>query len=367
MERIVFVVNTEYHLLVTSSLLLEAYGDRSAYDVRIVEAAPTNSPRFRSVVDRSVLGVPYEQWEVDHTGRDLTGDLSEKVSALLGRGVDTLVVFHDDHPLNVYLSSRVSKRGGTVCLAPDGMKPYYSLDFGALRNAAHVVSKTAQTYTALFKNGLTPTFAYRKRFGYGSNPDVDELWLRYPENVVSTRGKRLRHIDVFQKEETVRTVASMFGSARLAESMDGLVLYVNNILSNEEAYEEEVRVIDQLTGRFGGTVYIKLHPNTPEHQVRAFERLGATLVRTSVPAELYILSLTNSVVVSGWSASLLMGNPSCNFYWLHGYFERMGCMYEHIHMANPTDHIREVSHLEEIEMPGSAGQDVPEHETSQQR
>ena len=350
MKTIIFVVNTEYHLLVAGSLLLELYGDRERYDVRIVEVAPENSPRFRSVADRAALGVPYEQWNVDEIGKSQEGPLTEKVRSLLELKADMLVIFHDDHPINVYLARKVSESGGKVCLAPDGMKPYYSLDFGSLRNALHVASRTVATYKALRSSGLTPDFLYRKRFGYGSNPDVDELWVRYPDFVRNNAEKDVVDIQLFERESTVEKLKTVFGFSAPDAGLHGIVFYVNNILADEKAYGEEVRALSYLKEVSGGRMVAKLHPNTPEYQVRALRGMGIEILQNSIPAELYITSLSNSAVLGGWSTSLLMRNASCRFYWLRNYFAKNGLSFSHMDLVNPTDHIDEIDDLKSVKL-----------------
>jgi hypothetical protein len=73
MKTVAIVVNTEYHLLVTASLLVEGpFADEDAHYI-IIEAGEAKGARFKGVRNREAFGVEYQCWHVDPLGRDLDG------------------------------------------------------------------------------------------------------------------------------------------------------------------------------------------------------------------------------------------------------------------------------------------------------
>ncbi|MCK9488774.1 MAG: alpha-2,8-polysialyltransferase family protein [Xanthomonadales bacterium] len=353
MERIVFVINTEYHLLVACSLICDEYHDRSRFAVQVVEAGSANSPRRRNIVNRSALGVVYDEWDVDSQGTADGNGLGDRVNSLLEAPIDTLVIFLEHHPLNILLAQQVRRKVGTVALAPDGVRPYYQLNFGALRQLVIRFKRFFQVRSELRALNLPHRFPYLPRNGYGEAAYVDQIWAVHPEHVKNRSGKPVRRISVLSSAKAWDTAAALFDFEPGADtgSAEKVAFYVNNLLYDEQLYDEEIKVLRHLYEVSGGRLFIKLHPQTPAVHRDRMAATGATLIETSIPAELYIARLRHSIVVSGWSASLTIENPSCHFYWLTEYFRELGCMYAPIDLVNPTTYIHEARNLDDIVFP----------------
>ena len=72
-----------------------------------------------------------------------------------------------------------------------------------------------------------------------------------------------------------------------------------------------------------------------------------------IPLELLIQSLKRVVVVSAYSAALLMDNPDCKFYYTYPWYAQRGYgkgEFEEKSIVNPTKHIKVIASLEEMEM-----------------
>lgn len=353
MERIVFVINTEYHLLVACSLIRDKYSDAGRFQVQVVEVGAHNSPRRRNIVNRNALGVDYEEWDEDSIGATQGRSMRGRVHALLEIPIDTLVVFLEHHPLNIYLAQAVRRTGGVVALAPDGVRPYFQLNFGGLRQLIVRFRRFMEVRSRLRAWGLPPRWGYLPRNGYGESSYVDQLWAVHPEHVKNRAGKPVHKISVLTSAKAWQTAAAIFDFQPGAgmESTHKVVFYVNNLLYEGRLYDEEIKVLRYLHSISEGRIYIKIHPLTPAAHKEKLAGTGAILIESSIPAELYIARLSDSVVVSGWSASLTIENPGCRFYWLTEYFRDLGCMYAPMDLVNPTSYIHEARALEDIIFP----------------
>jgi hypothetical protein len=120
-------------------------------------------------------------------------------------------------------------------------------------------------------------------------------------------------------------------------------------LYKQEAYDVEIEAVKVISEKFPDKLfYIKYHPLTPKNQIKKFKDLGVLCFSNSIPAELYIKSLTNSIILGFWSTSLMIDNPSCKFYWLHKYLIKKGKMIDYINLTNPTTHIIDIDNLDHI-------------------
>ena len=54
------------------------------------------------------------------------------------------------------------------------------------------------------------------------------------------------------------------------------------------------------------------------------------------------------IILSFWSTACLINNPNVTLYWLHPVLQCKGIMPNYINISNPTDHINEVSNMEEV-------------------
>lgn len=356
MKNIVIIANTEYHLLVTASLICEGPWAGEAVKFRVIEAGPTDGARLKAVKNRAALGVEYEQWDIDLSDSAASPAIGSRLKDLLTQDIDTLVVFLEHLPINVYLIKKLKKKGVKIILAPDGMKPYYDLDFGTWRSFAATTRGTLEFYRYVLKSRLMPDFLYKQGLRYGMMAEIDQLLVSYPDRIRNTSNKEVGEISICTSDATKQMLGEVFEFQQYAglPIFDGIVFYVNNIQFSEAAYKKEREVLQYLVGLDSNGVFVKLHPQTPEGHIDGMKRLGVTVINGSIPAELYISKLSGSAIVSGWSTSLMQRNDSCHHYWLTRYFSGQGCMYDAIDLTNPSLHIQEPAILEEIALPASA-------------
>lgn len=342
MKNILFVVNTEGHLLTASSLIFEKFNKVNGFQPYVLQVGKTGSARFQNEVNKMLLTDFY--LEIDSKCTNIKNEIKE----LLRVNFEKVFIFLEQLSINVYLVSHFKKRGSIICLAPDGNKPYYSIDKVAIGSR---VKETIKTYRFLFKTGLYYFKPYFLSWNYANLRPLDEIWVTYPEQFFFGNNKKVIEFKVMPNNKVVENISNFFNFNILdtIKKPEGIIFYTNNILYQQDAYDVEIETMKKLKERFSeNAFYVKYHPLTPPVQIEKFKELGLICFCTSIPAELFIASLKNSIILGFWSASLMIENTDCKFYWLHKYLIKSGKMVDYINLSNPTKHIIDIDNLNDI-------------------
>jgi hypothetical protein len=342
MKNILFVVNTEGQLLTASSLIFEIFNNLKEYEPYILQLGKTGSARFQNENNRQILSKYY--LEIDEADTEK----SEKFTKILETSFEKVFIFLEQLSLNVFLVNHYKKRGSTICLGPDGNKPYYSVDKAALGSR---VKETIKTYKYLFERKLYYSKLYFLSWNYAKLRPLDEIWVTYPEQFFYAQNKKVVGFKIMSNGNIVQNILNFFNfnNFDILKSKEDIIFYTNNILYQQPAYDVEINTIKEIKIKFPTTpFYLKYHPLTPERQITKFKDLGLICFCNSIPAELYIASLRNSIILGFWSTSLMVENPNCKFYWLHKYLIKSGKMVDYIKLSNPTKHIIDIDNLNDI-------------------
>jgi hypothetical protein len=342
MKNILFVVNTEGQLLTASSLILEKFNNLKKYEPYILQVGKTGSARFQNEINREMLSKYY--LEIDN----LDIENGEKFTQLLETSFEKVFIFLEQLSLNVFLVNHYKKRGSTICLGPDGNKPYYSVDKAALGSR---VKETIKTYKYLFERKLYYSKLYFLSWNYAKLRPLDEIWVTYPGQFFYAQNKKVVGFKVMPNEKIIQEISNFFNFniSDTLKSKEDIIFYTNNILYQQPAYDVEINTIKEIKNKFPTKpFYLKYHPLTPETQIAKFKNLGLICFCNSIPAELYIASLRKSIILGFWSTSLMVENPNCKFYWLHKYLIKSGKMIDYINLSTPTKHIIDIDDLNDI-------------------
>lgn len=324
----VFIVHTEFHLLTAVNIALSMF---------------SNSKNYIYISEERISG-DYES----------SGSITfEKLPAIYGNALFVLKIeslkpqrfffFQENSYDDVYLSYYLSKSGVTIALCEDGLKPYVvwhkkRLFLSVLKNA----------YT-FYKNFLSHKsfvpILYINRYTYAFTPKVQELFLRFPHNYNNRTHKVIVEIPDFSK--SVDFLKKMFKCDDICTN--NVLLYVGQPLKYEFLWKREIEIISQIKSIYKDKKFIyKPHPLCKQVEIDMIKKLGeVTVYEERVPVELLIISLSNSVVVSPYSTGLLVGNPSCKFYWFHDMLNNR-ILGEQLKIINPTNHIKEIIKIEEV-------------------
>lgn len=342
MKNILFIVNTEGHLLSASSLIFEKFNKTLEYQPYILQIGKTGTARFKNDVKKSILSSNYFVVEKEDK------KIKNEIKKLLETSFERVFIFLEQLSLNVYLTNYYKKKGSIICLAPDGNKPYYSVEKVAIKSR---VQETIKTYLYLFNRKLYYYKPYFLSWNYAKLRPLDEIWVTYPEAFYFSNNKKVVGFKVMPNEKVVSEIINFFDFkvSDILKQTEEIIFYTNNILYKQEAYDVEIEAIKKIKKKFSNqSFYLKYHPLTPENQIIKFKELGLICFSNSIPAELYIASLKKSIILGFWSASLMVENPNCKFYWVHKYLVKEGKMIDYINLANPTKHIIDIDNIDNL-------------------
>ena len=306
MKSILFSINTEFHVLVITSLIKQYYNDSSKYRVTILVQVNSDGKRFKEQLNFNLLNANIIMLHIDNEG---------------------------------------VKYGTTICAAPEGTKPYITISKGAYPSR---IRATLINYKFLLLQRL-----WINRINIVSNKngflkDTDEVWISYPEKYQNKTHKKVVEINLFSSIEQVEIASKIFNFNKKKEMPDteGVIFYLNQWYSEFKVYDYEIEMLEFILNKYPDKkIYIKLHPNTHNSQIEKFEKMPRIVLnRSTIPAEIFILNLRNSIVFSLWSASLLINNDTCKFYWLNK-LPKVIKLIGWFSIINPTNHIKEIENI----------------------
>ena len=342
MKQVLFVINTEGHLLSMASLIFDQFNLENGYQPYVLQIGLSGSPRFKNQINRELLTDYY--FQIDPDSRFLKKDLE----IILDQSFERVFIFLEQLSINVFLVDYFKKKGSIICLAPDGNNPYLTYEKSMI---PYRIRKTFLTYKYLASKKLAYKRLYFLNMNYGHTKPLDEIWVTFPGSYPNKTNKKVVGFNVLSNPACVNKTAALFNfniTNDLPVTND-IIFYLNNPGYKENTYHAEIEVINFIRKKYPEKpFYLKQHPHTPESQSEAFNNLGIQTFSNSIPAELYIGSIHNSTVISCWSAALMINNPGCRFFWLYKYLMKTGDMVDFMSLSNPTTHIQCIENLNEI-------------------
>ncbi len=346
-QLLVFTVHTEYHILVAISIISDFFSDEKQYQILIIQTNKKDSKRFKFKKDLSEFShLSYQELKYDEGIIHLNAELIDLVNSLFRLKVSKYFSFNRLSFIDFLLIKELSKRGTKIILAPDGTAAYGRITPFTPRWSFKVLLRT---HKFLWVNGFRKIYFYWPNLVYGDLKEIDEVWVTYPDFVDSRAGKKVRKIDILQSDLSKRIAFTYFGY-HASDHKENIIFYLNQPFRNQAIYDFEKQTIEDLSkAHTGKRIIIKLHPSTSVSQREAFSIIDHVKISEStIPAELMISNLKNSIVLSFWSTAGLVDNSSCRFYWLKPMLEDREIMLHKIKIVNPTRHIKMVNSIDEI-------------------
>lgn len=349
MKNVLFLVYTEYHLLVITSIILEYFNDTKKYKIILLLPNTASGKRFKIDINWNVLPVSYVHLPVKERDYNYNPLLGKMLNKLLNEKYEYYITFHEHTAINNYITSKLSGTNTKICLAPEGTRPYITIGKLAIPSRTRF---TLENYWFLRSQKLvTKSFQFVGR-KHGYLNENTEIWVERPEKYPNLNNKFVKKIKLFSNKSHVEAAQKLFRldvKNELSKSSD-IIFYLNHWFVVQEIYEYEIKVIKQILRKYPHKRFIiKLHPNTPDFQIVEFGKIpNVEINKSTIPAELFVVSLENSLVISFWSASLMINNSSCNFYWLHKVLRKDNPKMKWWDISNPTNHILEIDKLDEL-------------------
>ncbi|NDI97582.1 hypothetical protein GWA97_00650 [Flavobacterium sp. LaA7.5] len=348
MKNILFSINSEYHVFIISSLIKQMYWDTSKYNVTILLLRYTGANRFKNQLSFEHLNADVINFEMDLNSKKFDPLISETLERVLSKKYERFIFFLEQGAINQYFINKLSATDTIITLAPEGTKPYITIAKAALPSRIKATYKNYRFYRTQ-KLKVNKFYFVTNKNGYLK--ETQEVLINHPESYANTTRKKVVPVEFFTKPDEIELASKIFNFDVEKEmpERDGILFYLNQWYVEFKVYDFEIEILKALLEKYPDKkIYIKLHPNTHKFQIERLEKIDRIVLNYStVPAEIFIANLTNSIVFSFWSASLLINNPTCKFYWLQKMLEKQKLM-KWWSIINPTKHIKDVYEVDEI-------------------
>jgi hypothetical protein len=321
-KKIVTFVHTEYHLMLFVNRLL------SEKEVEIKNnhqlfIRSKNTSRISENLDLSSLPVKIQYIKAEFKNTKPMSHASKLILEELSKlQPDEFVFYQEMDLLMLILANQLKKLNNTkIVLFQDGSKPYHILKF----NSFGLIKHHHKTNVWMKKNGfsidswLSPFWSHR----YAFTRAIDEIRLTFPESYINWNKKKIRKIEFSNPEELKLQLNEIFRwNDNILPHKEGVILYLSQPLNDDGIVESEF--IRKLIKKFPSKqVYIKTHPLTPKSKIDEYKKCSnSKVIQAKIPAELFIMQLKKSIILSVDSTAMYLDNPNCKFYFLRNIFKK---------------------------------------------
>jgi hypothetical protein len=189
-------------------------------------------------------------------------------------------------------------------------------------------------------------------YKYASSKQINEVWLTNPESFENKYNKLIKTVPILNDENTKNELFEIFKLNKEKELTDtkNVVFYVHQSLWYDEFRMEEMKLLKELRIILGTDykLFIKIHPLANDDEKNKFKQeLDAEIIDNIIPAELYIMQLKQSIVLSAWSTALLSNNIDCKFYYTMNLMP-WDAVIKQLNPYNPTQHIKTITSINQI-------------------
>lgn len=329
----IFLVHTEYHLLQAVNIILEKYSSEENHIYM------TENKRIKKNLKIDKDNIHFYYIQASNYGEKLF------LKQLLDKGPTNFFFFQEVSSDNMYLSYWMHRNGVKIVLLQDGLKPY--VQWNRKYMFAHIILETFRIYKEMIKRkAVIHCFFLINLFNYGEWSFIDEIWLSTPDKFVNTNKKILNKTPEFS-DKSLETINKLFQTESYAIDKTAVLIIGQPAL--QEYWKRDVEILAEIVKKFPNRkVIYKPHPNTKAKHMKLISEVeGLEVINYQIPVELLMLIMKDTCIISSYSTASLTYNPTCKFYWTHKLFGG-GTLFSQLNVVNPTDHIVEVSSIDDI-------------------
>lgn len=331
----VFIVHTEYHVLLTVNIICSQYLD---YDNYVYVTLGTRLKKLNNIP------IPNVKIHLIPENARIKDILQE----IIAYKPERFFFYQDNSDNNMYLCYNLSKAGTTIALVQDGLKPY--VKWNKRHETLSTIKDTLNTYFHLVKqHAFVPSLVWMRFYDYGDWRFTDELWLTNPDAFINKHHKKLVKIPEFSSQ-MLSILNDMF-DYKGDEDLDSVVLVLGQPTANSQNWLFDASLVEQIINKFPhNKIWYKPHPLTdPKHleMIKSIKSGNFDFYTNIIPAELLILQLIDSIIVSRNSTAMLTHNKHCKYYWTHKMYPT-DTLSAQLGICNPTSFIKEIKTVDEI-------------------
>lgn len=344
--KYVFLVCTEYHLFLTLNFINELQNADATCTI-IVRRNSKGGRIAYSNLNLTELPYKFIDWKHDFNPKTRgSQELDNDLDTLLALKPDCFCFFQEQDMLSAFLLNKLSAKENF--LFQDGMKAYNKLKIIPLS----LLLNEFKIQKWLYKNYkiTDDTFNLFKSHRYGFRKKITHLYLTFPDNYVNWSNKIINKSVISYEVKFLNKLKEVFGwNNDLLINQENIIFYLNQPCSFDSDIENQV-LRDILLKFPNKIMYIKIHPNTTRVQIDGYNKLNnVIIIESKVPAELFILSLSNSIILSISSSALFVNNNNNNnYYYLRPMFVKYSKRLKKYITSSPSDHIKDISSIQDI-------------------
>lgn len=345
---IVSFVHTEYHLMLMVNEIMK--NPNISYRVYIM--TKKNHRRLQLDLDFSSFTNAYFQSIL--ISFNFNGNFSKEHKQLLyeisNLKINFLHFFQENDAVLLSLIKSVKKTNKTceICLFQDGLKPYNRLkgySIGMLKG-------DIQMWQWLWRNGireLKPLKLLNSK-KYAFTDEVDTVYLTFPEAYINWNNKALKKIEYYDHESFKACLEKLFGwHNNLLPVNHGVILYMTQPAHHDPLIEYDF--LKKLKTQLNRPLILKLHPLTSEESIQKYKSIAKDVfvIDSVLPAELFIMNLTDSIIVSLNSTSMFYKTPTNRYYYVSNFFkDKIKRLRRYNFNQSPSEHIKMIEQIEDI-------------------
>jgi hypothetical protein len=349
MQNILFFVHTEYHLLVAINQILQLYSDQNLYK-SVIHVCAYGSNRVREDLDLSSLPCTIEYiYDEININKKLESQQIRFIQQYIEKKPDIFVFFLEQDPLMIILANELSKKGAEIHLYQDGLKPYVKLKYHSLG----MIKLSYKMNRWLKENGFNSLgllYLWNSK-KYAHLKSISKVYLSFPESYDNWNRKNIIKFEMLELSVLREHLRKVFHyKDDLLPESENVIFYMNQPMHDDG--KAEVQFLKDLHTKFpDNKIFIKLHPLTHEiDKVKLYHSIpNVSIIKSRIPAELFIIHLKKSIIMSINSTSMFINNPSCRYYYLYSIFKDKIKRLSRYHLPKPpSSHIQAAASIDEI-------------------
>ena len=346
--KIIVFVHTEYHLMLAVNEILKFPSNR--YRVYILQ----KPNRKRLQLDLDFSGFSNAEFSRVQINTNYNGFFSIEHLELLKEACNLeyqeLYFFQEQDPvlLSIIKSVKRINKSCKVCLFQDGLKPY-----NRMRGYSFGMFKwDVQIWKWQWNNGIKEFKPFKllssKKYAYSD--EIDLVFLTFPESYINWNNKRIKKIDFCEHSIFKIHLEKLFGWKN-----DLLVLNKDIILYMTQPAHQDPHVefdfLKMLKEKMKRPLILKLHPLTAQESIEKYRLVADDVycIDSLIPAEIFIMNLTESTIVSLNSTSMFYNSPLNRYYYVSNIFKsKIARLRRYDFSQSPSEHIKMVEGIDDI-------------------
>lgn len=350
-RKLIFLIHTEYHLLLTIYYLYKYdYLFSTKAEITLLISAGKYSRRLDKSLDFESLPVQVEYIDIDRSFKDsISPDLKDLIIRLEKQGIDEFSFFQEQDFLAVILLRLFRKKNTTINLFQDGLKPYITESLG-FTPSLHLIDFKMNKY--IKKNGfkVNDWMSIFKCHKYGFLKGIDNLYLTFPKAFPRKHKNEIIKLDFKINTRLLRIYQKIFSwTDSLLNQKEKVIFFLNQPMQDDGSFD--LYILKKLKERYPeNPIIIKNHPHTPQEKINRYNEISdVTIINSRIPAEIFIATLRNSLILSVCSTAMFVDNPECKFYYLYN-IEEMNNIerLKKYTVINPTSHVLTPQSVDDI-------------------